>query len=69
MPVDPLDQKRPDPFARRAAEQRAADARKSASSNAPPVTTVTTTTAKPAPPGNPFRVRSSDPRLLLGPSF
>jgi hypothetical protein len=69
MPIDPFDRKPSDPFARSAAGKRAEDAKKPAPTKAPTVTTVTTTTAKPAPPGNPFKAKSFDPRLLLKPQL
>jgi hypothetical protein len=70
MSVEPINRGKPlDPFARRAAEQREDDAKKAAQGN-PTKREIPSEKAgpKPAPPGNPFKVRKTDSRLLLGPA-
>jgi hypothetical protein len=68
MPIDPLDRKPSDPFARHAAGKRAEDAKKHAPANAPSVPTVVVApTAKPPLPAKARAARRPDDRLLLKP--
>jgi hypothetical protein len=69
--MEPINRGKPsDPFARRAAEQRKEDAKNAAQGNSAKREIPSEKAGpKPAPPGNPFKVGKTDPRLLLGPTF